>query len=600
MKSLETPSAFDRLPPHDLNAEACVLASMMLDMAMIPGIREAISRDAFYSLDHQIIFDAVCACYDRGGKVDGVLVQAELDRRKLLEDVGGLRYLAEIYSSVPSPAHGLHYAGIVREKWTLRELVALSNDLQRNAYAPAASDNSIDIAEGAMTRLARMAEKTRTKPLTQSIGEMLAETVDQLGRGGIELVTTGFRDLDDVLRGGLALGEMWLIGGRPSMGKSTLAKQMGVRIAVAGVPTAIFSLEEKNPKIARNILSAETRIDNNVLRQESNLSKENWDEIYAATKRLGNVPLYCCDSLRDIRRIRAEASMLVQQKGVRVLIVDYLQRVQAGGENKYERAGNASEGMSDLVKDLNCVGICPVQLNRGNLQRGDDNRPTMADLRDSGQIEQDADGIIFLHREDYYHSDQQDYQPTGQAELMIAKNRDGIRNKTVILTSNLRYQTFDDLTEADDHQAAPPEERRAGRAPSKPKPMTATEAKDVVRILCTRFPGRVLDFQLRTWARDLQPFTFAAAKAAVERTKEKTGSRTSPRCCSRSRPARPAESDDPLHRPSSPRDVSRAGRRAGDRPAAQGAQDAAEGVRASLYRGEGAGGDRAGGRASSR
>jgi replicative DNA helicase len=223
-----------------------------------------------------------------------------------------------------------------------------------------------------------------------------------------------------------------------------MVKQTALRLACSGVPAAIISLEEQKPKIGRNILAAEARVENHKLRRPSSLSEQEWHEVDEGITRLGGVPLYLVDRARRLPDIAAELTLLVASHGVRMVVVDYLQRVQAGGRDAYERAGLASVGLSDLFKDLNVAGFVPVQLNR-NPEGRDDKRPTMADLRDSGQLEQDADGILFLHREDYYHSGDPAYVPTGVAELSIGKWRDGVRGKVVKLQSNLKYQTFQDV-----------------------------------------------------------------------------------------------------------------------------------------------------------
>lgn len=231
------------------------------------------------------------------------------------------------------------------------------------------------------------------------------------------------------------------------MGKSTMAKQIALRAARNGVASTILSLEESGSKIGRNLLAAECRLDNHRLRKPRMLNEHDWNAIDTGISQLRGFPLFVVDRARRLSDLRAELSLLVTRHNVQLAVVDYLQRVQVPGKDKYERAGNASEGLSDLFKELNVAGLVPVQLNRAVVGR-DSKVPDMTDLRDSGQIEQDADGILFLHREDYYHIAEADYQPTHIAEVVVAKMRDGERGVSVKLESNLRYQTFENLSVA--------------------------------------------------------------------------------------------------------------------------------------------------------
>lgn len=432
---------FELKPPSDLNAEMSVLGSMMLDAAATVEVRAKIGRDAFYSADHQVIFDGLARLSDAGKPIDGVILKDELIRAGVFDEIGGIETLGEIISSVPSAAHAGHYAEIVRRLHLRREAIAIANRIQREAYRGAADGDEGGMIERAMTALAKLS--SRSADTAQTLGAVLAGVRQLMIDGGLPTVTTGFRDLD-AITGGIGMGEMWLVGGRPSMGKSIYLKQTALRIARSGVPAAIISLEENPAKIARNLLSSETRIDNHRIRKPKHLHARELDVIDAGMVALRDVPLHLCGGVRRLSDIRAQASLLVARHGVKFIAVDYLQRVQTPGRDKYERAGNASEGLSDLFKDTGAAGLVAVQLNR-NVEGRDDKRPTMADLRDSGQIEQDADGLLLLHREDYYHTADKTYEPTGIVEVFIAKMRDGERGDVVNLRSDLSHQTFNDL-----------------------------------------------------------------------------------------------------------------------------------------------------------
>lgn len=443
---------FERLPPHSIESEKCLLSAMMADPLVVPEVRLIVSREAFFQLDHQIIFDVICRLIDRGRQCDQTIVCEEMARAQVLQECGGVLYLAELVGHAPFASHAASYAATIRELWIKRETIAVATEIMRRAYGPASEDNSEAIAQDAASKLARL-HNLHGGSGAQKLVDILIDVRQGMDSGGGSAVHTGFAALDDVI-GGILPGELWLIGARPSMGKSTWIRQCAVRAARAGTPTLIISLEESKAKIGRNILSAETSIDNRRIRrpgvrgEQGSLSEAEWSKVENGINQLCGVPLWATDRSRRLQDIRAEASMMVARHGVKLVIIDYLQRVQAGGKDSYERAGNASLGVSDMLKDLGVAGIVPVQLNRGPEQR-DDKRPTMRDLRDSGQIEQDADGILFLHREDYYHTDDPQYQPTGIAELIVAKNRDGSRGVTVRLKSNLRYQAFEDYEERD-------------------------------------------------------------------------------------------------------------------------------------------------------
>lgn len=449
MRPVETPTnPFDRLPPHSIESEMCLIASMILDSNCVSSVRAIVDRADFFQADHQIIFDAICAMVDANKSVDALTVRTDLDRRGLLESIGGTSYLAEMISGVPSAGHAVQYATDVRERAACRTIITLANDLTRRAYGPHAHEDWKDTARVAMDALVKLHQRSAIRQAIK-LDAIIDDVYKTLVDGGGEKIPTGFAFVDEMLGGGIELGEFFLIGARPSMGKSVLAKQMALRSAKAGVPSLLLSLEEKNRKIGRNIISSEARIDNHKLRNPGGMDSRDWNQIHAAVGRLGSIPLYSIDSICRMDELRAEVSRCVAQHGVKLVVLDYLQRVDAGGKTDYERATASSKGVCAMLKELNVAGVVPVQLSRG-LEQREDKRPGMTDLRASGQIEQDADVIAFLHREDYYHTNDKNYQPTKIAELIFAKFRDGIRGKTVKLGSSLAYQTFDDIEQVED------------------------------------------------------------------------------------------------------------------------------------------------------
>jgi replicative DNA helicase len=436
---------FDRLPPHSLEAEMCLVASLVLcDQALFMECRALVGREMFFQADHEILFDIIAKLRGDGRKVDWLIVREELSRRQMLEDIGGVAYLGQLASSVPSAAHALEYAKVVREKAVLREVIAAAHGAIQQAYAPSADDNAIEIAQATIQRLGESILAGADKSF-HSIGDLMGEVYEQLQAGGVPMVKTGFTDLDEKT-GGIGLGEEVIIAARPSMGKSTAVRQIAAQIAQSGVPVALFSREEGRHKIARNLLSTFSGVENNRIRRAS-LDEHEWHELAGTMGRFGKVPLYIVDDAWKMSDIASRLHVLVARHGVKVFILDYLQRVGGvEGKSAYERASAASLAVSDLIKKCNVAGLIVAQLNRG-VEHREDRRPSMSDLRDSGQIEQDADGILFLHREDYYHLDDGNYTPTNEAELIVAKWRDGVRGQIVRLRSNLKTQMFENLTE---------------------------------------------------------------------------------------------------------------------------------------------------------
>lgn len=436
-----------QIPPNNPDAECSLLASLMLcdsDAGTFAECLALVNRESFYTEDHGKIFDVIAGIFTAGRKIDAVSVRAELQRAKLLEEVGGTAYLAKILESIPSWHHASEYARILREQWQLRESIRIGNEMIRAAYAPGAEAREIlERSQGHIGKSIASAAGGARK-----ISEILVGVREQLCSGLESLISSGFPAIDAV-GGGVGLGEMFLVGARPSMGKSTLLRQICLRSAKAGIPTLLISLEEGEAKIGRNILAAESMVENRRLRTGKDLGPEQWREIDDGIMRLASAPLFITDRTRSLSDVRAEIAIGVARHKIQIVAVDYLQRISAPGKDRYERVSNASQGLSFAFKDFNVAGWVAVQLNR-SLEQRDDKHPTMSDIRESGTIEQDADGILFLHREDYYHLHESGYQPNEIAELGVAKWRDSVRGRVIKLRSNLRFQCFEDTVTATD------------------------------------------------------------------------------------------------------------------------------------------------------
>lgn len=437
---------FDKLPPNSIESEMCLIGSLMWGVnepTIIAEVFALVDDQMFFQADHQILFKCIQRIVNKGQKLDAMILREELLRQHLLDDIGGINYLQQILGSVPSALHAVEYAKVVREKHDLRRALSIANEMIRRVYAPADHDVSGEIIQQAVTDLTKISGGSAIA--YHSLGEIMPEVMQQIETGGLMAVPTGFRDYD-AATGGIGLGEVVILAARPSMGKSTLAKQFAIRMAMHGVPVGIISREEGRYKIGRNMLASEASVENQKLRTGKNLSPEEWKEIVSAVAKLSDLPIYINDKASTMAEIHAQCALWKQRHGVKMIIVDYLQRIIAPGKSIYEKTTAASTGIADMIRQLECGGLILAQLNRG-VEHRDEKRPSLADLRDSGQIEQDADTVIFLHREDYYHRHEPDYNPTKLAELILAKVRDGQSGITVWLESCLRFQTFLDITQ---------------------------------------------------------------------------------------------------------------------------------------------------------
>jgi replicative DNA helicase len=442
----ETARQFDRLPPSAIEAERSMLASMMLDKELIGQVAGLVDREALYQADHQIIFDVLLRLYEQNRPVDILIVREELSKRQLLEEVGGSAYLGAILSSVPSAAHGLHYAGIVREKALLRQLISASNDILRDAYAPhEQAEIVLDRAEKRIFAIAEKKVANATVPLHEVLMEVF-ETVENRGQRGVE---TGFFELDEMMNG-LQNGEMIIIAGRPSMGKTAFAMNHIEHISAdSQLPCAIFSLEMSKQQLAQRMLCSRGQIDAHKLRKGL-LKAEDYTQLSNVVGELSKAPIWIDDSPGlTVLDLRAKARRLKLQHDIKCIMIDYMQLMDNPGvESRQQQISEISRGIKAVARELNIPVICLSQLNRQSEGR-DGHRPRMSDLRESGSIEQDADVIALLHREDYYKMSDPDFQPDNIAEVIIAKQRNGPTG-TVKLTFQSKTTRFENLSAQND------------------------------------------------------------------------------------------------------------------------------------------------------
>ncbi len=437
---------FDRLPPAAIEAEMCLLASMMLDKDMIGEAASLVDRDAFYQADHQIIYDILLKLYEQNRPIDAIIVREELIKRQLLDEIGGVSYLAQILNTVPSAAHGKHYAGIVREKFLLRQLIAASNDILREAYAPhEQAEIVLDKAEKKIFEIAQKKIGNAMVPMEDVLHEVF-EMIENRGQRGLE---SGFFELDDMMNG-LQNGEMIIVAARPSMGKTAFAMNLVEHIAADSLmPCAVFSLEMSKQQLAQRMLCSRGQIDAHKLRKGM-LQSHEYAHLANVVGELAKAPIWVDDSpgLTPLE-LRAKARRLKLQHDIKCIMIDYMQLMDNPGvESRQQQISEISRGIKAVARELNVPVIALSQLNRASEGR-DGHRPRMSDLRESGSIEQDADVIMLLHREDYYRMSEPDFQPDNIAEVIIAKQRNGPTG-TVKLTFLNKTTRFENLsTQAD-------------------------------------------------------------------------------------------------------------------------------------------------------
>ena len=434
-------SPFDRLPPHSIDAEMCLLASMTLDRDIVGEVVQRVDRESFYLADHQIVFEALVDLWQANRPIDAVILRDELSKRQLLEEIGGTGYIAELLGSVPSAAHAMHYAGIVREKALLRQLIDASNKCLQDAYAP--HESVEQVMDRAEKRIFDIAQKKITGEIVSlgAVAENVYEMLEDKGRAGL---MTDFYDLDEMLHG-LQAGELIIVAARPSMGKTAFAMNVVESVAAKQVPCAVFSLEMSKQQLAQRMMCSRAGLDSQRVRKGM-LRNEEYQRLAMMVTELAKFPIWVDDTPGlTIMDLRAKARRLALQKGIKLIMIDYMQLMEgtSGVESRQQQITEISRGIKGIARELNVPVICLSQLNRQSEGR-DGHRPRMSDLRESGSIEQDADVVLLLHREDYYRMSEPDFVPDNVAEVIIAKQRNGPTG-TVKLTFDNRTTSFRNL-----------------------------------------------------------------------------------------------------------------------------------------------------------
>jgi replicative DNA helicase len=439
---------FERTPPQDVAAEQCVLGGMLLSKDAIADVVETLSAADFYRPAHATIYDAICDLFGRGEPADAVTVAALLTSRGELARVGGAPYLHTLISSVPTAASAGYYARIVVERAILRRLVVAGTRIVQMGYG-GQGDDVDDIVDRAQAEVYDVTDK-RTSDDYQPLEHILPLTLDELEAisghdGTMTGVPTGFRDLDD-LTNGLHPGQLIIAAGRPGSGKSTWAADCARSASIKhGMTSCIFSLEMNRTEITMRLLSAEARIPLQNMKKGT-MSDDDWSRLARRMSEVAEAPLFIDDSPNlTMMEIRAKARRLKQRHDLRLIIVDYLQLMSSPKrvESRQVEVSEMSRSLKLLAKELDVPVIALSQLNRQPEQRAD-KKPQLADLRESGSLEQDADMVILLHREDLYEKES---PRAGEADLIVAKNRNG-PTKTVTVAFQGHYSRFVDMSPA--------------------------------------------------------------------------------------------------------------------------------------------------------
>ncbi|ASL18307.1 replicative DNA helicase (plasmid) [Mycobacterium intracellulare subsp. chimaera] len=436
-----------RQPPQDLDAEQSVLGGMLLSKDAIADVLEKLRPDDFYRPAHQSVYDVILDLYGRGEPADAVTVAAELDRRSVLARIGGAPYLHTLISTVPTAANAGYYAGIVAEKAVLRRLVQAGTRVVQYGYAGAEGADVAEVVDRAQAEIYEVADR-RTSEDFVPLEELLQPTMDEIdaiqsGGGLARGVPTGFKELDE-LTTGLHGGQMVIVAGRPGQGKSTLALDFMRSCSINhDMASIVFSLEMSKSEIVMRLLSAEARIKLADMRS-GRLSDEDWARMARRMGEINDTPLYIDDSPNlTMMEIRAKARRLKQKTDLQLIVIDYLQLMTSGKkvESRQTEVAEFSRNIKLMAKELDVPVVAVSQLNRGPEQRID-KIPQLSDLRETGQLEQDADMVILIHRPDGYDRDS---PRGGEADLIVAKQRNGPAPKTFTVANTLHMSSFRDL-----------------------------------------------------------------------------------------------------------------------------------------------------------
>ena len=440
-----------RVPPHSVEAEQAVLGGLLLDNSTWDAIADRLHAEDFYRRDHQQIFAAIAELSRRNEPSDAVTLAEFLAAKGQGEETGGLAYLAGLARDTPTAANIRAYADIVRERSLLRQLIRVSGEIAASAYE-SEGRTAKELVDGAEQLVFAIAEQgRRTTSGFVPLREVLGATIDRLdmlhqSQGQLTGVSTGYADLDR-MTAGLQPGDLIIVAGRPSMGKTTLALNIAENAAIAAsTAVAVFSMEMSREQLSMRMISSLGRVDQSHLRT-GNFGDEDWARINSAIAQMKSAPIYIDDSAAlTPTEVRARARRLTREQPLGLIVIDYLQLMQVPGtkENRATEISEISRSLKALAKELKVPVIALSQLNRSVEQRTD-KKPVMSDLRESGALEQDADLIMMIYREEVYEPDT---PRKGIADIIIAKQRNGPTGE-VHLTFLGKYTRFENLAAGD-------------------------------------------------------------------------------------------------------------------------------------------------------
>ncbi|MEM1211408.1 MAG: replicative DNA helicase [Planctomycetota bacterium] len=425
-RPIELGKLFDKLPPHALEAEAALLGSMILDWRVCGDVLQILrGPEDFYNGPNAAIYQVLQELYDVEQSIDLVQLNQRLIDKGVLEQVGGADYLVELAEAVPSAANASYYAKIVREKALLRQLIESAGRTLHDCYH--SDEPAVDLLDKVSQGLFQIQEH-RGDTNASELSRLLEETYEKLENHDGRLITgleSGFFELDEMTNG-LQPGEMIIIAARPSMGKTAFMLNIAEHCAASNkLPVAVFSLEMSKQQLAQRLLCSRSGVDSHKLRRNM-LGADDFQKLSLTVGELSDAPMFIDDTPGlSLMALRAKARRLAMEKHIKAVFIDYMQLMSCpGSESRQQEVSELSRGIKALARELNVPVVCLSQLNR-QAEAREGHRPRMSDLRESGSIEQDADVVMMVHREDYFHKGDDEYEPTNIGEIIMAKQRNG-------------------------------------------------------------------------------------------------------------------------------------------------------------------------------
>lgn len=412
------------LPPQNIDAEKSALGAILTDQSVMYDVLEVLNPEDFYRADHSLIFKAMVRLFNQSKPIDIITVTEELSATAELDKAGGPQYIISLTEDVPIVSNALQYASIVADKAVQRRLIKAGGDIAKEAYSPEGDiNNLLEMAEKAVFDVSQgRASKAYVK--IADVIPIVFEEVTEISQGkDISGIPTGFADLDKILYG-LHSPDLVMVAARPGMGKTAFMLNLAQYAAVKkNIPVAVFNLEMSNEQLVKRMISSESGIESEKLRN-GQLSPEDWNKFASVFDTLGNAPIYFDDNTdMTVSSIRAKCRKLKLEKGIKMVIVDYLQLMKSGSysDSRQNEVSDISRALKVMARELEVPVVVGSQLSR-EVEKRADKRPMLSDLRESGSIEQDADVVLFLYRDDYYNKES---QFKNVAEVIIGKHRNG-------------------------------------------------------------------------------------------------------------------------------------------------------------------------------